>query len=86
MYDTTEAAISAEHRKKPFHHENLCAIDDINRSLHSEKPFFKLLEKMRAKFELESRVNARARYYGLVYDLDGNTSRLDSPRFVKTEF
>ena len=60
-----------------FHHENMCAIDDINRSLTSKKPFFRLLGKMRARMELEKRVNVRARYYGLVYDLNGNTSQVE---------
>jgi len=59
-----------------FHHENLCVIDEINRALSNESSLFKFIGRARAQMELEARVNVRARYYGLVYDLNGNTTQL----------
>jgi len=61
-----------------FHHENLRAIDEINRTLSNESFLFKFIGRARAKMELEARVNVRARYYGLVYDLNGNMAPLGS--------
>ena len=61
-----------------FHHENLCVIDEINRTLLNESSLFKFIGRARAKMDLEARVNVRARYYGLVYDLNGNMTPLGS--------
>jgi len=59
-----------------FHHENLCVIDEINRTLSNQGSLFKFIGRARAKRELEARVNVRARYFGLEYDLNGNTTQL----------
>ena len=55
-----------------FHQENLLEIDVINQEFLSHKVFTRFLGKVKALRALEQRVNARSRYYGVVYDLQGN--------------
>ena len=58
---------------KVFHHENLREIDAINEQYNMQSSVFGIVNRFIARRKLEARVNSRARYYGIVYDLNGNS-------------
>jgi len=55
-----------------LHHEGLREIDAINEECVAGTSLFGIVNRFRAMRKLETRVNSRARYYGVVYDLQGN--------------
>jgi len=56
-----------------LHHESLREIDAINEECVAGTSLFGIVNRFKAMRKLETRVNSRARYYGVVYDLQGNT-------------
>ena len=56
---------------RQIHQENLLEIEVINREYLENGVFTRFLGKVKALRALEKRVNARSRYYGVIYDLHG---------------
>ena len=56
---------------RQIHQENLLEIDVINREYLDNGVFTRFFGKVKALRAFEKRVNARSRYYGVIYDLHG---------------